>query len=306
MEFFKRLFRPTAVAREASDGGAYRIFTTAFDREIEASKLDEVLGKASPADVAVLEQARHELETGLLPWRTRLLIAAGEASVRVRANPAGGFDDTALTLLIDQSGSMRGQKMLYAAATADLCQEFLGSLDVRVEVLGFTTSRWTGGRSREEWIRRGRPSHPGRLNDILHIVYRDADDRRIGLGSAAYPAMLRPDLPKENLDGEALLWAADRLRGRPERRKILVLLSDGAPVDDATLSVNTAYYLVDHLKEVSDQITAAGEIELRAIGVGHELWAGHAYDAKAENPVDLGAEMLALLERLLSAPPADA
>lgn len=207
----------------------YHAFTSAFDREIEADHIDDVIGAPTPEDAALLNLAWREMQTGLLPWRTRLLVAAGEASARIRAaSRPNALDDTIIALLLDHSGSMRGQKMLYAAATADLAQEFLSALGVGVEVLGFTTSRWRGGRSRTEWVKRGRPDDPGRLNDLLHIVYRAAGDRRASLGDYAYRAMLRPDLLKENVDGEAVLWAVDRLRRQPQTRKVLLVLSDGA------------------------------------------------------------------------------
>lgn len=230
---------------------AYRPYTTKFDREVHAKDIDSVLGPLGFRNRVRLDQAWDTLQTGLLPWKTQLHIKAAEAAARIRtALSEDERADTAVSLLIDQSGSMRGQKMLYAAATADVVQEFLSTLHFTCEVLGFTTSRWKGGRSRCRWRWRFRPEHPGRLNDVLHIVYRSADDRRASTGSWDFRQMLRPDLPKENIDGEAVLWAAARLSALPQRRKVLIIISDGAPVDDATLIQNGLTYLSDHLRSV--------------------------------------------------------
>jgi cobaltochelatase CobT subunit len=247
----------------------YRAYTTQFDREVPARELDTVLGPLSASDRAALDEAWHALETGLLPWKTRLLITASEVSAKLRTELTNGAcADTAVALLIDQSGSMRGQKMLFTTASADVAQEFLATLGITCEVLGFTTSRWRGGRSRSRWKWRFRPSHPGRLNDLLHIVYQSADDTRASTGGWHLRQMLRPDLPKENIDGEAVLWAAQRLRRLPQRSKHLIMVSDGAPVDDSTLSANGLRYLGDHLQAVVRSITDAGDIRLAAIKLG--------------------------------------
>src|SRR5262249_36195393 len=153
--------------------------------------------------------------------------------------------------------------------TADITQEFLLTLGISCEVLGFTTSQWRGGQSRSQWKWRLRPSRPGRLNDILHIIYKTAADRRTSTASNELRYMLRPDLPKENIDGEALQWAAKRLMMLPQRRKYLVVLSDGAPVDDSTLKANGLTYLSDHLKIVVNDIVEAGDIHLSAVGIGY-------------------------------------
>lgn len=180
------------------------------------------------------------------------------------------FRDTVVTLLIDNSGSMRGRPITVAATCADILARTLERCAVKVEVLGFTTRAWKGGQSRESWLNAGKPQMPGRLNDLRHIIYKSADEpwrrakRNLGL-------MMREGLLKENIDGEALEWAHNRLLGRPEQRRILMVISDGAPVDDSTLSVNTGNYLERHLRHVIDQIETRSPIDLIAIGIGHDV-----------------------------------
>ncbi|MDP6390603.1 MAG: cobaltochelatase subunit CobT, partial [Alphaproteobacteria bacterium] len=180
------------------------------------------------------------------------------------------FRDTVVTLLIDNSGSMRGRPITIAAMSADILARTLERCAVKVEILGFTTRAWKGGQAREKWISEGKPPNPGRLNDLRHITYKAADApwrrarKNLGL-------MLREGLLKENIDGEALLWAHDRLLGRPEERRILMVISDGAPVDDSTLSVNPGNYLERHLRDVIEYIEVRSPIELVAIGIGHDV-----------------------------------
>lgn len=180
------------------------------------------------------------------------------------------FRDTIVTLLIDNSGSMRGRPITVAASCADILARTLERCGVKVEVLGFTTKAWKGGQSREAWLKAEKPSQPGRLNDLRHIIYKQADvpwrRARNNLG-----LMMREGLLKENIDGEALLWAHKRLMGRPENRRILMMISDGAPVDDSTLSVNPGNYLERHLRHVIEDIETHSPIELLAIGIGHDV-----------------------------------
>jgi len=180
------------------------------------------------------------------------------------------FRDTVVTLLLDNSGSMRGRPIMVAAMCADILARTLERCAVKVEVLGFTTRAWKGGSSRERWLNEGKPAHPGRLNDLRHIVYKAADvpgrRTRRNLGR-----MMREGLLKENIDGEALIWAHSRLIARPESRRILMVISDGAPVDDSTLSVNAGNYLDKHLRQVIAEIEEKSPVELVAIGIGHDV-----------------------------------
>jgi cobaltochelatase CobT len=180
------------------------------------------------------------------------------------------FKDTLVTLLIDNSGSMRGRPISIAAISADILARTLERCGVKVEILGFTTRAWKGGQSREKWLASGKPASPGRLNDLRHIIYKKADEpmrrARKSLG-----LMMREGLLKENIDGEALLWAHARLLARPEDRRILMVISDGAPVDDSTLSVNNAGYLEQHLRKVIDWIERQSPVQLVAIGIGHDV-----------------------------------
>jgi len=248
-----------------------------------------------------LDEAWHAFQTELLPWRTRLLVLAADISARIRTHLADSDrTNTVVSLLLDQSGSMRGQKMLFAAATLDVAQELLGTLGVTCEVLGFTTSQWIGGRSRNRWKWRFSRHHPGRLNDILHIVYKSADDLRTSTGRADFRQMLRPDLPKENIDGEAVLWAARRLLALPQEKKHLIVLSDGAPVDDSTLQENGLSYLSDHLREVVDQINEAGRIKLAAIGLDRDPSEVYPVSSQVDAPDELGRTLVSLLEWILT------
>ncbi len=180
------------------------------------------------------------------------------------------FRDTVVTLLIDNSGSMRGRPISIAAISADIMARTLERCGVKTEILGFTTRAWKGGQAREEWLAAGRPPMPGRLNDLRHIVYKKADEpwrrarKNLGL-------MMREGLLKENIDGEALLWAHGRLIARNEERRILMVISDGAPVDDSTLSVNSGTYLERHLRQVIDWIENRSPVQLVAIGIGHDV-----------------------------------
>ncbi|MEO0999374.1 MAG: cobaltochelatase subunit CobT, partial [Pseudomonadota bacterium] len=180
------------------------------------------------------------------------------------------FRDTVVTLLLDNSGSMRGRPISIAAICADVLARTLERCGVKCEILGFTTRAWKGGQAREAWLKAGRPANPGRLNDLRHIVYKGADApwrrARPNLG-----LMMKEGLLKENIDGEALEWAHRRILARPEARRILMVISDGAPVDDSTLSVNAANYLEKHLRDVISLIERRRAVELIAIGIGHDV-----------------------------------
>jgi len=206
------------------------------------------------------------------------------------------FRDTVVTLLIDNSGSMRGRPITVAATCADILARTLERCGVKVEILGFTTKAWKGGKSREKWLAGGKPQSPGRLNDLRHIVYKSADApwrrarRNLGL-------MMREGLLKENIDGEALIWAHNRLLARREQRRILMMISDGAPVDDSTLSVNPGNYLERHLRAVIDQIEMRSPVELLAIGIGHDVT---RYYRRAVTIVDADELAGAMTEQLAS------
>jgi cobaltochelatase CobT len=210
------------------------------------------------------------------------------------------FRDTVVTLLIDNSGSMRGRPITIAALSADVLAHTLERCGVKVEILGFTTRAWKGGQSRERWIASGKPVNPGRLNDLRHIIYKSADApwrrarKNLGL-------MLREGLLKENIDGEALQWAYQRLMGRPEQRRILMVISDGAPVDDSTLSINSGNYLEQHLREVIKSIENSGSVELIAIGIGHDVTRYYRRAVTLVDAEQLGGTMLNKLSELFEA-----
>lgn len=214
---------------------------------------------------------QFDLEEGILDTSrlTRVLVDP-TSPLSFMQEDESNFRDTVVTLLLDNSGSMRGRPIMVAALCADILARTLERCGVKVEILGFTTKAWKGGLAREEWIQAGKPAAPGRLNDLRHIVYKSADApwrrvrRNLGL-------MMREGLLKENIDGEALIWAHDRLMARPEQRRIMMVISDGAPVDDSTLSVNSGNYLETHLREVIEYIETKSSVELLAIGIGHDV-----------------------------------
>ena len=207
------------------------------------------------------------------------------------------FKDTVVTLLIDNSGSMRGRPITIAAICADILSRTLERCSVKVEILGFTTKNWKGGRSREEWNKNNKPKNPGRLNDLRHIIYKSADihwrqsKRNLGL-------MLKEGLLKENIDGEAISWAFNRLKKRKEERKILMVISDGAPVDDSTLSVNSGNFLEKHLRKIVKFIESKSEIEILAIGIGHDVSRYYNKAIKITDVQELGDVMIGQLSGL--------
>ncbi len=274
----------------------YKVFTEDHDEEIRAEDLAEpvelerlraYLDKQLEPLKGAVSRLANKLQRRLQAQQNRSwefdkeegILDAGRLA-RVVANPTTPlsfkwekdteFRDTVVTILIDNSGSMRGRPISIAAICADVLARTLERCQVRVEILGFTTRAWKGGQSREAWLAAGRPAQPGRLNDLRHIIYKSADApwRRVrpNLG-----LMMKEGLLKENIDGEALEWAHRRMLARPEARRILMVISDGAPVDDSTLSVNPANYLEKHLRDVIAMVERRRAVELIAIGIGHDV-----------------------------------
>jgi cobaltochelatase CobT len=238
-----------------------------------------------------------DLEEGALdPARLARVIVDPLHPLSFKREKDTNFRDTVVTLLIDNSGSMRGRPITVAATCADILARTLERCGVKVEILGFTTRAWKGGQSRERWLADGKPAHPGRLNDLRHIIYKAADvpgrrtRRNLGL-------MMREGLLKENIDGEALIWAHSRLMARPESRRILMVISDGAPVDDSTLSVNAGNYLDKHLRQVIAEIETKSPVELVAIGIGHDVTRYYRRAVTILDAEELGG---AMTEQLIS------
>ena len=298
----------------------YKAFTTRFDEIVEANELcdEEELGRlrayldqqmgglqnvvtrlANRLQRRLLaQQARSwdfDQEEGLLDAArlARVVVSPGH-SLSYKVERDTDFRDTVVSLLIDNSGSMRGRPIAIAAICADILARTLERCGVATEVLGFTTRGWKGGQSREAWLAAGRPGNPGRLNDLRHIVYKRADEayrhsrRHLGL-------MMREGLLKENIDGEGLLWAHNRLIARPEERRILMVISDGAPVDDSTASANGGSYLERHLRQVIDWIEKRSPVELIAIGIGHDVT---RYYSRAVTIMDADQLAGAMVEQL--------
>ena len=292
----RRTVRPGSIPRP------YHAFTTAFDREVVADELGAILGELKFDDGLVLEQAWRELTVGLALRRDRFadLVDRAQSSVRSAVSQEI-LTNAVVAVLIDQSSSMRGAKALYAVTVVDLCQRLLAGLGVGLEVLGFTTSAWHGGNSWREWVKLGRPQDPGRLNDLLHIVYRDADASG-PLSDDVLRWMLRPDLRKENIDGEAILWAANRLRLRPEAHKILIVISDGEPSEAQTQCENNTDYLSDHLETVIGEVRETGDIALKMLDVSGESQSSSPDMVVLEVINHLAEEILRSLESMLSVP----
>ncbi|HEX6980682.1 MAG TPA: cobaltochelatase subunit CobT [Alphaproteobacteria bacterium] len=318
-----RRWRPNPHLANAPEEPSYRAFTLEFDEVVEADALcdpDELTRLRHHLDQQlghlqnVIGRLANRLQRRLLARQNRawefdleegLLDAARLA--RVVVNPVyplsykrekdTDFRDTVVTLLIDNSGSMRGRPITVAAMSADILARTLERCGVKVEILGFTTRAWKGGQSRERWLAAGKPPAPGRLNDLRHIIYKAADApwrrARKSLG-----LMLREGLLKENIDGEALLWAHNRLIQRPEQRRILMVISDGAPVDDSTLSVNPGNYLEQHLREVIEYIETRSPVELLAIGIGHDVTRYYRRAVTIVDAEQLGGTMMEKLAEL--------
>ena len=274
----------------------YKVFAREYDEEVHAEELAEPVElerlrayldqQLEPLKGAVSRLANKlqrrlqaqqnrswlfDLEEGILDaGRLARIVANPTTPLSFKMEQDTEFRDTVVTLLLDNSGSMRGRPISIAAICADVLARTLERCNVKVEILGFTTRAWKGGQSRERWLNDGRPQQPGRLNDLRHIIYKGADApwrrSRPNLG-----LMMKEGLLKENIDGEALEWAHRRMIARAEQRKILMVISDGAPVDDSTLSVNPANYLEKHLRDVIDMVERRNAVELLAIGIGHDV-----------------------------------
>jgi len=247
-----------------------------------------------------------DLEEGTLdPVRLPRIIMDPFQPLSFKQEQDTNFRDTVVTLLLDNSGSMRGRPITVAATCADILARTLERCGVKVEILGFTTRAWKGGQSREMWLQNGKPATPGRLNDLRHIVYKSADApwrrarKNLGL-------MMREGLLKENIDGEALDWAHKRLLGRPEQRRILMVISDGAPVDDSTLSVNPGNYLERHLRYIIEEIETRSPVELIAIGIGHDVTRYYRRAVTIVDAEELGGVMTEKLAELFEDNPAPA
>src|SRR5689334_10233455 len=241
-----------------------------------------------------------DLEEGLLdPSRLPRIIIDPLHALSLKQEKETNLRDTVVTLLLDNSGSMRGRPITVAATCADILARTLERCGVKVEILGFTTRAWKGGQSRESWLAAGKTANPGRLNDLRHIIYKSADApwrrarKNLGL-------MMREGLLKENIDGEALDWAHKRLLARPEQRRILMMISDGAPVDDSTLSVNPGNYLERHLRHVIDEIETRSPVELIAIGIGHDVTRYYRRAVTIVDAEELGGAITEKLAELFS------
>ena len=319
---------PDGIYGDSANEPPYQSYSSQFDEIVEATELcdaEELARLRAQLDrqvqhlQTVIGRLANRLQRRLLAKQQRswefdldegLLDAARLA--RIVVNPmhslsykkeqAPNFRDTVVTLLIDNSGSMRGRPISVAATCADILARTLERCGGKVEILGFTTRAWKGGQARELWLSRGKPPNPGRLNDLRHIIYKGADEpwrrARKSLG-----LMLREGILKENIDGEALLWAHYRLLGRHEQRRILMVISDGAPVDDSTLSINPGNYLARHLRQVIQWIETSSTVELVAIGIGHDVTRYYRRAVTIVDAEQLGGAMMDKLAELFDEDP---
>ena len=304
-------------------GPDYKAYTVKFDEEVNAEdlcepeelqRLRDYLDKQLQNLAGVVGRLANRLQRRLMAQQNRawefdleegVLDAARLSRVVIdpqqplsfKREKEMDFRDTVVTLLIDNSGSMRGRPITVAATCADILARTLERCGVKVEILGFTTRAWKGGQAREAWLQAGKPANPGRLNDLRHLIYKSADApwrrarKNLGL-------MMREGLLKENIDGEALDWAYKRLLGRTEQRRILMMISDGAPVDDSTLSVNAGNYLERHLRFVIEEIENRSPIELIAIGIGHDVTRYYRRAVTIVDAEELGGAMTEKLAEL--------
>ena len=301
----------------------YKVYTRAFDEEVTAEDLcspeelqrlrkhlDQLMGSSK----GTVSKLAHRLQRFLMAQQNRSwefnkeegildsarlhkIITDPLTPLSYKIEKDTEFRDTSVSILVDSSGSMRGRSMTVAAICADIISTTLERCNVKTEVLGFTTKQWKGGDSRKMWMEDGKPENPGRLNDIRHIIFKSADTpwRR---GQKNFGLMLREGLLKENVDGEALIWAHDRLSRRMEQRKILMVISDGAPVDDSTLSTNQTNFLDLHLRQVIHSIETQSEISLIAIGIGHDVTRYYKNAVTIHRAEELGGAMLEQLTDL--------
>ena len=301
----------------------YRVYTTKFDEITKAEnlensedsiKLRKTLDQQLIGFQDIITKLANKLQRQLLAKQNRAwefdleeglldssklprIIMDPYNSLSFKKEKDLDFKDTIVTLLIDNSGSMRGRPITIAAICADILSRTLERCSVKVEILGFTTKNWKGGQSREFWNKNGKPKTPGRLNDLRHIIYKSADTHwrqaknNLGL-------MLKEGLLKENIDGEAISWSFSRLKKRKEERKILMVISDGAPVDDSTLSVNSGDFLEKHLKKTVKFIEDKSEIEILAIGIGHDVSRYYKRAIKITDVNELGDVMISQLSSL--------
>ncbi len=309
-------WRPNFNVLDNPEAFGYKVFSRTNDEEIEAESLstpdelerlrtflDKELRNLQGAVARLANRLQRklmaqqnrawdfDLEEGTLDAArlTRIIIDPMHA-LSFKHERDADFRDTVVTLLLDNSGSMRGRPIMVAACCADILARTLERCGVKVEILGFTTRAWKGGQAREAWLTAGKPANPGRLNDLRHIIYKPADApwRR---AKRSLALMMREGLLKENIDGEALAWAHRRLLARPERRRILMMISDGAPVDDSTLSVNTGSYLELHLRQVIEEIETRSSVELIAIGIGHDVTRYYRRAVTITDPTELAGAM---------------
>ena len=309
-------WRPNTSVLDDPERFGYKVFSRANDEEIDADDLstpdelerlraflDKELRNLSSAVARLANKLQRKLlaqqnrawefdiEEGTLDAaRLPRIITDPMHALSFKREKDTNFKDTVVTLLLDNSGSMRGRPIMVAACCADILARTLERCGVKVEILGFTTRAWKGGQSREAWLAAGKPSGPGRLNDLRHIVYKKADApwRR---SKRSLALMMREGLLKENIDGEALAWAHNRLLARPEQRRILMMISDGAPVDDSTLSVNSGCYLERHLRQVIEEIETRSSVELIAIGIGHDVTRYYRRAVTITDPSELAGAM---------------
>jgi cobaltochelatase CobT len=309
-------WRPNHNVLDDPESFGYKVFNKQFDEEVGAedlstpdelerwrSLLDKELRALSGAVARLANRLQRrllaqqnrawdfDLEEGTLDAaRLTRIILDPMHPLSFKRERDTNFRDTVVTLLLDNSGSMRGRPIMVAACCADILARTLERCGVKVEILGFTTKAWKGGQSRESWLAAGKPANPGRLNDLRHIVYKTADApwRRAKRNLAL---MMREGLLKENIDGEALAWAHKRMLGRPEHRRILMMISDGAPVDDSTLSVNNGAYLEHHLRQVIEEIETKSPVELIAIGIGHDVTRYYRRAVTITDPSELAGAM---------------
>ncbi|PXW82935.1 cobaltochelatase CobT subunit [Ruegeria sp. P4] len=253
--------------KQKEHDGEYSIYTTDYDVEITGEAL---IGELSTAQRKILDEQVESFERATETCRTETSLNSLSHIDAILASDPNIGDTTAVSIVVDHSGSLKGQRAIIACLVVQMVCDFLSRLGVRYEIWGFTTVAWKGGRSRQSWIDKGRPRNPGRLNDVLHIRYREASNTGPGAPWSVYN-MLRSEILKENIDGEAVFWAAERLKNLDADQNLVIVISDGAPVDDSTLNENQPDFLWRHLEAVISDIMATPGFRIAAVGIDHDV-----------------------------------
>jgi len=280
--------------QRTEDKENYSIYTTEFDVELNGDELGRAL---TPKDREIWQEQIDAFEIAVAPERTKAGLNSLAKIDKVLTKHPGIGSTTTVSVVVDHSGSLRGQRAIIACLLVQMIGEFLGRLGVKFELLGFTTAAWQGGQSRMLWLARGQPQNPGRLNDLMHICYREASNTNPGAPWSVYN-LLRDDLLKENIDGEAVFWAAERLKNLNADQNLIIVISDGAPVDDSTLNENAPDILWQHLKGVISDVSSTPGFRIAGIGIDYDVSSLYPMALKVDRLDQISVKLPEFLQEL--------